>query len=149
MTVSAKKRAELIDRRRKVAKLYLRKMSQEDIAKKLGVSQSTVSRDIRYLTKKWTQEAIGDIDRRRGRELAELEEIEYDCAAQFASNKEPAWLRIRLRAKERIARMLGLDAPTGIDLTSKGEKLDPNVIVVRDYLAAQEAQETAENVDGE
>ena len=109
MTVSAQKRTEIENRRRMVAQLYLRKVTQEEIAQKLGISQPTVSRDIYYLSQRWQQEALGDMDGRRGRELAELEEMERDCAMQFANAKDMRWLSQRLRVKERIAKMLGLD----------------------------------------
>lgn len=111
MTVNAQKRAELGDRRRKVAALYLRKMTQEDIAGQLHVSQATISRDVRYLGKQWAAAAVGDMDVRRGRELAELQEMERDCALQFASTKDSRWLRVRMQIKERIAKLLGLDRP--------------------------------------
>jgi len=135
MTVSAQKRTEIEHRRRQVAQLYLRKVTQEEIAQKLGISQPTVSRDIYYLSQRWQQEALGDMDGRRGRELAELEEMERDCAMQFANAKDARWLSQRLRVKERIAKMLGLDAPRLVDLTTQGEKLAPEFIIVREFLA--------------
>ena len=94
-----------------MATLYLRKISQERIAKELGISQPTVSRDIKVLVKRWKEAALSDVDERRGQELAELEGMELDCAVQFSASKDVRWLGQRLRVKERIAKMLGLDAP--------------------------------------
>jgi len=111
MKESTAKRVEMEERRRKVASLYLRKIKQETIAEKLEISQATVSRDLTWLRKQWRKAAITDVDARRGQELAELEEMELDCTMQFTATKDPRFLGLRLRIKERIAKMLGLDEP--------------------------------------
>ena len=134
MKESTKKRVEMEARRQKVAELYLRKTKQEDIAKELKISQATVSRDLTWLRRRWTEAAIGDIDARRGRELAELEEMELDCAVQFGVSKDPRLLNTRLRIKERIAKMLGLDAPERKDITTGGKPVSVSIVeVVKDY----------------
>lgn len=47
--------------RRRIAELYLQGKYQEEIAQELGINQSTVSRDIKYLLEEWRQEAGNDI----------------------------------------------------------------------------------------
>ena len=44
---------ELDDRRRRVVQLRLRKLTQVDIAKALGIEQRTVSRDLAWVRKHW------------------------------------------------------------------------------------------------
>ena len=111
-----KKRGEMLLRRRKVAGLYLRKVNETDIAARLEVSQATVSRDVKWLMQEWRRDAVADIAEMRGRELAELDEMERDAALQFASTKAPQWFLARLEVKKRRARLMGLDAPTKTDV---------------------------------
>ncbi len=116
---SAKKRAEIAERRRRVAALYTRRINQEDIARQVGVDQSTVSKDIKAMLKEWREGALSDIADVRARELGELDEIERDCALQFAASKDPGWIDRRLKCKERRSKLLGLDAPERKEVTGK------------------------------
>jgi predicted transcriptional regulator len=117
MTNGPIKTLSLAERRKQVAQLYLRKQRQEDIAGVMGVSQSTVSRDITYLRKEWEADAQEKIETVKGQELAELRDMERDCALQFSQTKDVRWLRERRQIKERIAKLLGLDAPQRQELT--------------------------------
>ncbi len=101
----------ILDRRRQVAALYLARQTQEAIARKLEVSQTTVCDDLATLREEWRQEQQADIAAIIVRELAELSEMEGAAAIQFASTHEPAWILARLKIKDRRARLLGLDAP--------------------------------------
>lgn len=114
-------KVEIADRRKKVAGLYLSRVSQNQIAVKLGCSRQTVTQDVKALLIEWREERLGDVESLVVRELAELATIEQQAAQQFALAADPAWLMIRLRAKERRSKMLGLDAPTRTDVTSGGE----------------------------
>ena len=62
--------AAIAERRKKVAALTLNRYDQTAIASMLGVNQSTVSRDIKFLMNKWRQAAENDILEHVGRELA-------------------------------------------------------------------------------
>ena len=90
----------------------------------LGVNQSTISRDLKRLQEQWVREASQDIGERRARELAELDDMEKDAALEFNKSKNPQWWHARLKAKERRAKLLGLDAPVKQDITSKGEQVN-------------------------
>lgn len=107
---------EIEARRRKVARLYARKLHQEEIAQLLGVDQSTVSRDIAAIEEEWRKAAAADVGELRARQLAELEEMERACAQHLAnatSDRDRArWVAERRQLKARIAAMMGLDAPT-------------------------------------
>jgi len=126
--VARSTKLQILKRRRLVARLYLRKMTQQQIADKIGIERSTISRDLKYLRNLWRKEAISDIDERRGRELAELEEMERDAIQNYTLAKESkdidgivtkekdnrsmlAWFRSRLEVKFRIDKLLGLSAP--------------------------------------
>ena len=59
----------------------------------------------------------------RGRELAELAEMERDCALQFQQTKDPRFMTERRLIKKRRAEMLGLDAP--VQLAGAGRRPHP------------------------
>jgi len=107
-----------------------------------GYDLSTISRDVTVIKERWKEEAAADVAEVKANQLAELRE----ARRKAWSDSNVAEVRRNLSLETDLT---GTKAPKAVDVTSKGEKLDPNVIVVRDYLAAQEAQETAENVDGE
>ena len=117
----------------KVAHLYFRHITQVEIADKLNVSRQTVSRDIKALESMWRKRLIDDPVAVRSRELAELRDMERECAVQYAAStkKERGWVTTRLSVKERIAKLLGLDAPTKQEHTGKdGEMLAPIIVTL-------------------
>lgn len=116
---AARLRAE--ERRSKVAEMYFRLgMRQQEIAEQLRVSQPTVARDLKILLSRWREAALIDVGEYRGRELAELAEMERDCALAFQATKDPRFLSERRLVKKRRAEMLGLDAPTKLAGPSGG-----------------------------
>lgn len=104
-------------RRRMVAQLYLRRMTQIEIAEKLNISQATVSGDLKALKREWLEQSLDAVDEVRAREVAELDEMERDCALQFVGGKEDVWILRRLGLKERRAKLLGLDKPAKATVT--------------------------------
>jgi predicted transcriptional regulator len=103
--------AEREERRIKVARLYLNKITQHEIAKKLGISQGTVSNDLKAIKVEWKKEYAEILDERKAQELAELQSMERDAATGFAKSKDSRFLAVRLQIKGRISKLLGLDAP--------------------------------------
>ena len=122
-------RQEREERRQKVARLWAQHRNQTEIAKALGVNQSTVSRDLQVITARWVAEAVRDVGEIRARELAELDEMEKELAARWLQERRPEWMRLRLAVKERRAKLLGLDMPVKIaPTTAAGEDLPAPVI---------------------
>jgi predicted transcriptional regulator len=105
------KALEIDERRRKVAQLYLRRQTQTEIARVLGVTQQTISLDIIELRKQWAAESVEAIEEVKVREAAELDEMEAEAAVEFSKRKNWEWFDRRLKCKERRAKLLGLDAP--------------------------------------
>ena len=107
------------ERRRQVSERYFRLgMRQQEIAEQLRVSQPTIARDVKILISRWREASVGDVEAARGKELADLAEMERDCALQFQNTKDHSWMAERRLIKKRRAEMLGLDAPvrlTGAD----------------------------------
>jgi transcriptional regulator with XRE-family HTH domain len=110
-----RRRQEVSKRRATVAKLWTRRLTQEEIAAAVGVDQSTVSRDVKALVAAWREEALGDVTDLRARELADLDAMEREAAMAASADVSPQelarLLEVRLRIKDRRSRLLGLDAP--------------------------------------
>lgn len=122
--VTTSKKTEITNRRKQVAQLYLNHVQQCDIAEKLGVSQGTISGDLKALNKAWLEDAKGDIAQIKARELAELDYMELDAAATIQKLKKEGdyskalrYAEHRLNIKDRRAKMLGLYEPDKIDVS--------------------------------
>lgn len=68
--------AQLAVRRKRVEELYLRGTSQNEIARTLGISQATVSRELAYWQIVWQREHVADIDKAKLREMARIDRLE-------------------------------------------------------------------------
>jgi len=66
-------------RRATVADLYVQGWMQSEIAGQIGVSQPTVSMDIKAIQKQWRESAIRDFDILRERELQKLDRFEREA----------------------------------------------------------------------
>ena len=110
-----KDKVRMEERQKKVSQLYLRHQTQTEIARVLGVDQTTVSADIAAIRARWKEEGIFNFDEVKQREAAELDEMEAEAAVEFGKRKNWEWFDRRLKVKERRAKLLGLDAPTKTD----------------------------------
>jgi predicted transcriptional regulator len=127
-----------VDRRRRVAELYLRGLSQVEIAGQLGCSQPTVSNDLTSLRDEWLALAVMDFNERKAKELAKLDALERTAweawdrsckdaetcherteAALMASAKE------KTEAKEQARLVI---VKRIIDKTTKGQAGDPRFL---------------------
>jgi len=128
--------------RRKIADLYLKGWLQADIAEELGISDSTVSRDLAAMRKAWLKSALMDFNEAKARELAEIDHLERVAWAEWLESKEakestvqktstsnrnkrveaqirketrlgdPRYLGIIQWCIDRRCKILGVDAPT-------------------------------------
>ena len=110
-----RRRQQVAERRATVTRLWARHLTQEEIAAAVGVDQSTISRDIKALVVAWRAEALTEVADLRAREFADLDSMEREAAMAASVGRSAVelarLLEVRLRVKERRARMLGLDAP--------------------------------------
>jgi hypothetical protein len=63
-------------RRARVAEAYLRGQYQHDIALREGVSQSTVSLDLKAIQAQWKASSIRNLDAHKAQELARIDQLE-------------------------------------------------------------------------
>jgi predicted transcriptional regulator len=134
MSRDSRKSLELADRRKKVAELYFSDLSQQEIAEMLDVSQSTVSRDVEWLLKKLTSEAIDEYSEQRALFLAKLDRDERELRKQYrlshfkSRRRDPLTKKLEYRLETSIldaidkirtqrAKVWGLYAPEKHDLT--------------------------------
>lgn len=66
----------VIERRVKVAKLYLRGTTQYDIAGEIGVDRSTIARDLEAVRKEWMASSLVDFNEAKAVELQKLDHLE-------------------------------------------------------------------------
>ena len=122
-------------------------MTQEEIARREGVSRQTVSNDVKTLQLRWRQELVGDPAMIKAQELAELNDMERDCIRGYALTGDAVWLRERRQIKERKAKLLGLDAPVRQEHTGpEGEPIKQDIRVIVDALANAETRDTLDNL---
>ena len=76
-------------RRMQVARIMLRGVtSQRALADKLGVSQTTIHKDIKVLEKKWIAEQLDNITETKARSLAELDQIIEEAWTAWEKSKK-------------------------------------------------------------
>lgn len=125
--------------RSEIARRYLRGEYQADIARDLGISQPTVSLDLKAIRAAWLTSAIRDFDAARAEELARIDAVESEYWAAWERSKQdkeiayqeagadgkkkkvslrkegqagnPSFLAGILTCIERRCSILGLDAP--------------------------------------
>lgn len=161
--------SELARDRRRIADFYLSGWLQADIAVEVGVDQSTISRDLKALQKDWLNSALIDYNAAKARELAKIDRLEREYWAAWEASKEDRETQITEkiesqtpRSKAQIRRegqvgspsflagvewcikrrckMLGLDAPAKVDMTSRGEQIGGLAAFSDEQLDAWEAR---------
>jgi predicted transcriptional regulator len=135
-------------RRQEVARLSLRGWVQVEIAQHLGVTQGTVSNDLKAIRQQWRQSAVRDFDLAREEMLRSIETIKREAWDAWERSKkpqqeatvegeaprqktrkrirnqngDPRYLEIILRCGADQRAILGLDAPTKIAPTTPDGK---------------------------
>src|SRR5262249_36650196 len=75
-------------RRCKVAELFLRGFKRQgELAQRLGVNRSTVSRDLKVLNARWKESAVRDLDVAKGQELERIDQLEREYLEAWEKSK--------------------------------------------------------------
>ncbi len=137
-------------RRKKVAELYLKGSTQAAIARELGVSQPTISSDLKAIREKWTESRNRNLDEAREEQCRKLHVLLRAAWKGWQQSQEPVettriiqkngetkaekmirkgpgdprFLHAVQRAIEAICRLLGLEA----EASKNGEYLDEEAI---------------------
>jgi hypothetical protein len=117
--------AQLARDRRKTADLYLQGWLQADIAGFLGLSQSTVSNDLKALQGQWLRSALLDFDEAKAREVAKVDRLEREYWAAWERSCEDAET-----TKQRGApgEEPGKIKTASVERTVKGQAGDPRFL---------------------
>jgi hypothetical protein len=111
---NSQERLRILERRRRVASLYLRGVCQWEIGRQLGVTQQCVAKDIAALETEWLAAAVVDLDAAKAKELARIDRLErvaWRAWQRSCQRKE--------RASTRLEKKLNDDAQQGKTVTSK------------------------------
>lgn len=114
------KRLQMLERRKNVAKRYLRGETQWEIARAFEVDQATISTDLKAIQKEWLDQAILDRGEWTARELARLDEVERQAWMSWSKSQENAEIR---RAKTR-------GGTEEKETVSKGQAGDPRFLEI-------------------
>jgi hypothetical protein len=90
MPVARKHKVAIVQRRYKVADLYLQAWTQMAIAEHLGCAQTTVSSDLRWVQAQWRTSAVRDFDLAREVELQKIDRVERESWAAWERSQKPA-----------------------------------------------------------
>jgi hypothetical protein len=115
---NAKERFRILERRKRVAAMYLQGISQWEIGRQLGVTQQCVAKDVHALEREWLASAVVAIDAAKAKELARIDRLERVAWA--------AWRRScqrKEKATTRMERKLDEDAQKAKTVTSKATEL--------------------------
>jgi predicted transcriptional regulator len=129
------KKVQIEHRRAQVAELYLKGETQAAIARELGVSQATISSDLKAIRKEWKESRVRDYDEALAEQLKRQEVLRPEAWKGWKESWKPAettrviqkngekraektvrersgdprFLKILLSINERCCRLLGLD----------------------------------------
>jgi DNA-binding CsgD family transcriptional regulator len=130
MPVSRQRKLEIEKRRQQVAELALRGRRQSEIAEQLGVTQATVSVDLKRLRDEWRATARQDVAALIARQLDKLSLVEREAWEAWERSKQPAHTTVVYRG--------GDNEPSKMRQTLKHPTGDPRYLeLLRKCLAAE------------
>src|SRR6516164_4440799 len=109
---NAQERFRILERRKRVAAMYLQGMRQWEIARRIGVSQQCIAKGIGALEKEWLASAVVAIDAAKAKELARIDRLErvaWRAWQRSCQRKE--------RASTRLEKKLNDNAQQGKSVT--------------------------------
>lgn len=140
-SAKAQQRTAIARRRARVAQLSLAYVPQQAIAIELGVSAATISNDLKAVRADWLADAKTDVQTALVREIESLDRLEARLWQQFSQGAETITPDERsrtaaqiLKCKERRAKLLGFDQPDLLEVTISDERLQAEVIELREVL---------------
>jgi hypothetical protein len=83
------KKLEIERRRQQVADLYMQRHAQAAIAERLGISQATISADLKRIRRQWRESTVRDFDLAQAESLQEVHRIRREAWAAWELSKKP------------------------------------------------------------
>ena len=118
-------RFKIAERRARVAERLTRGgRRQFEVATELGISEATVSRDVKAIEAEWHQQAVKDVAERKAVELAKINLVEREAWEAWDRSKQDAeTLRVRQRGT-------GEDTETETEKVVRSQYGDPRFLDV-------------------
>ena len=88
MSKRPRKKSEIARDRRNISRLYLKGAMQAEIAESLGLSQPTISRDLKVLQAEWQAANLNEIDEHKKNELAKIDNLELEYWEAWVRSRE-------------------------------------------------------------
>jgi hypothetical protein len=89
MTAQSGGHLAILERRRRVADLYIQGWTQMEIAAKEGCTQATISADLIQIRREWRASTIRDFDEARTLELQKLDRVEREAWRAWERSQQP------------------------------------------------------------
>ena len=115
---NAQERFRILERRQRVAGMYLQGMSQWEIGRQLGVTQQCIAKDVHALEKEWLASAVVAINAAKAKELARIDRLERVAWRAWRRS-----CRRKERATTRLEKKVDEDAQKAKTVTSKAVEL--------------------------
>lgn len=125
MTAPVNHKIEIADRQREVSKRLLAGMHYRDIAADLGVGLGTVARDVQKLLAEWKDARLINTGEKIAIDERRLEQLIGKFMEVAIGKLDPRAAEVVIKALDRKASMLGLNAAAKTDVTSAGNALSP------------------------
>src|SRR6516162_412114 len=96
-------RFRILERRMRVASMYLRGLSQWEIGRRLSVTQQCIAKDVQALEKEWLASAMVAIDAAKAKDLARIDRLErvaWRAWRRSCQRKEKATTRMEKKLNE-------------------------------------------------
>jgi hypothetical protein len=171
MRRSSSEQLAIESRRAQVASLFLQGIKrQSELAVRVGVDRSTVSRDLKVLNTRWKEAGVRNLDAAKGQELERLDLLEREAWACFEKSKQgretttteqvtgedgdrtkaairkeeehgdPRYLAVVQWCIEQRCKLLGLNAPHKIAPTTPDGR-EPYRLTIEDFTQARQRTE--------
>jgi len=86
---TTRKKVQIEHRRTQVAELYLKGRTQVEIARELGVSQATISSDLKAMKKEWKEARVRDMDELIAEHIKKQQLLYREAWEGYEQSKEP------------------------------------------------------------
>jgi len=102
------------ERRATISRLFLEGMTGQDIAQRVEISESQVSRDLKAISTAWQESALQDISEKKARDLAELNHIRSELWRAWKTSKQ-RFIAELLKTLKQVSELLGYHANLNIN----------------------------------
>lgn len=146
-------------RRTQVAKMYLKGRMKKDIAAHFGLSNASITKDIKAIHTEWKEDRLSDFDDMMQKELMRLDLVENQAWIAWEKSIEdthqksikqttgdlgertekaqkeltmlgnPRYLDIMLKCSQQRSELLGLNAAKKLDHTTNGKEIQGTVVL--------------------